>query len=44
METLVTLSKVQFTFIPFADFLLSEIWISDPDKDKYAGEIIIRLN
>ncbi len=37
-------TNLEFTFIPFSDFLITEIWLIDELKDSYIGEIVIGLN
>ena len=37
-------TNVEFTFIPFSNFLISEIWLIGEVKNSYLGEIIIGLN
>ena len=37
-------TNVEFTFIPFPNFLITEIWLIGDLKDSYIGEIVIGLN
>ena len=37
-------TNVEFTFIPFSIFLISEVWLIGELKDSYLGEIMIGLN
>jgi hypothetical protein len=37
-------TNIEFTFIPFQNFMLSEIWLTGDTRNFYLGEIVISFN
>lgn len=43
METLV-ISKTEFTFTQFTNYVISEIWMNNEHGEQYSGEYVLYMN